>query len=170
MSLREKALLKYSIKLKQKFLYVCKLNLFAIGLYLIFSVSNQTHANISLMPDNLETITIGKDIYLQECASCHRENLAGQANWRQRDGKGYMPAPPHNKNGHTWHHSDNSLFMMTKYGIEKIIGKKYPNNMPAYKNMLSDDEIIAVLSYIKSTWPTYIQLQHDQINTRSNLE
>ncbi|MDA9242481.1 cytochrome c [Amylibacter sp.] len=60
--------------------------------------------------------------------------------------------------------------MMTKYGIEKIIGKKYPNNMPAYENMLSDDEIIAVLSYIKSTWPTYIQLQHDQINTRSNLE
>jgi len=170
MSLREKALLKYSIKLKQKFLYVCKLNLFAIGLYLIFSVSNQTHANISLMPDNSETITIGKDIYLQECASCHGENLAGQANWRQRDGKGYMPAPPHNKNGHTWHHSDNSLFMMTKYGIEKIIGKKYPNNMPAYENMLSDDEIIAVLSYIKSTWPTYIQLQHDQISTRSNLE
>ena len=122
------------------------------------------------MPDNSETITIGKDIYLQECASCHGENLAGQANWRQRDGKGYMPAPPHNKNGHTWHHSDNSLFMMTKYGIEKIIGKKYPNNMPAYENMLSDDEIIAVLSYIKSTWPTYIQLQHDQINTRSNLK
>jgi len=170
MSLREKALLKYSIKLKQKFLYVCKLNLFAIGLYLIFSVSNQTHANISLMPDNSETITIGKDIYLQECASCHGENLAGQANWRQRDGKGYMPAPPHNKNGHTWHHSDNSLFMMTKYGIEKIIGKKYPNNMPAYENMLSDDEIIAVLSYIKSTWPTYIQLQHDQINIHLNLE
>ncbi|MDA9242482.1 hypothetical protein N9P26_00255 [Amylibacter sp.] len=53
------------------------------------------------MPDNSETITIGKDIYLQECASCHGENLAGQANWRQRDGKGYMPAPPHNKNGHT---------------------------------------------------------------------
>ena len=61
------------------------------------------------MPDNSETITIGRDIYLQECASCHGENLAGQANWRQRDGKGYMPAPPHNKNGHTWYHSGNCL-------------------------------------------------------------
>jgi mono/diheme cytochrome c family protein len=59
---------------------------------------------------------------------------------------------------------------MTKYGIEKIIGKKYPNNMPAYEDMLSDYEIIAVLSYIKSTWPSYIQIQHDQINTRSNPE
>ena len=109
-------------------------------------------------------------IYLQECASCHGKNLAGQANWRERDDKGYMPAPPHDKNGHTWHHSDHNLFLMTKYGIEKIIGKKYPNNMPAYEDMLSDYEIIAVLSYIKSTWPSYIQIQHDQINTRSNPE
>ena len=139
------------LKLNHKFLHGCKLNLFAIGLYLILSLNNQTHANISLMPDNSETITFGKDIYLQECASCHGKNLAGQANWRERDDKGYMPAPPHDKNGHTWHHSDYNLFLMTKYGIEKIIGKKYPNNMPAYEDMLSDYEIIAVLSYIKST-------------------
>jgi len=158
------------LKLNHKFLHGCKLNLFAIGLYLILSLNNQTHANISLMPDNSETITFGKDIYLQECASCHGKNLAGQANWRERDDKGYMPAPPHDKNGHTWHHSDYNLFLMTKYGIEKIIGKKYPNNMPAYEDMLSDYEIIAVLSYIKSTWPSYIQIQHNQINTRSNPE
>ena len=158
------------LKLNHKFLYGCKLNLFAIGLYLILSLNNQTHANMSLMPDNSETITFGKDIYLQECASCHGKNLAGQANWRERDDKGYMPAPPHDKNGHTWHHSDYNLFLMTKYGIEKIIGKKYPNNMPAYEDMLSDYEIIAVLSYIKSTWPSYILIQHDQINTRSNPE
>ena len=158
------------LKLNHKFLYGCKLNLFAIGLYLILSLNNQTHANMSLMPDNSETITFGKDIYLQECASCHGKNLAGQANWRERDDKGYMPAPPHDKNGHTWHHSDHNLFLMTKYGIEKIIGKKYPNNMPAYEDMLSDYEIIAVLSYIKSNWPSYIQIQHDQINTRSNPE
>ena len=113
------------LKLNHKFLYGCKLNLFAIGLYLILSLNNQTHANISLMPDNSETITFGKDIYLQECASCHGKNLAGQANWQERDDKGYMPAPPHDKNGHTWHHSDHNLFLMTKYGIEKIIGKKY---------------------------------------------
>ena len=158
------------LKLNHKFLHGCKLNLFAIGLYLILSLNNQTHANISLMPDNSETITFGKDIYLQECASCHGKNLAGQANWRERDDKGYMPAPPHDKNGHTWHHSDHNLFLMTKYGIEKIIGKKYPNNMPAYEDMLSDYEIIAVLSYIKSTWPSYFQIQHDQIYTRSNPE
>jgi len=57
---------------------------------------------------------------------------------------------------------------MTKYGIEKIIGKKYQNNMPAYDGILSDDGIIAVLSYIKSMWPKSIREKHDQINARAS--
>ena len=56
--------------------------------------------------------------------------------------------------------------MITKYGIEDIIGQKYANNMPAYKNILSDKEIISVLSYIKSTWPNKVKKIHDQINDR----
>ena len=55
---------------------------------------------------------------------------------------------------------------MTKYGIEEMIGKKYRNNIPAYKNELKDNEIIAVLSYIKSTWPDEIQKHHDSIYSR----
>ena len=62
---------------------------------------------------------------------------------------GLMPAPPHDETGHTWHHSDKFLFMITKYFIEDIIGQKYLNNMPAYKDISSDEEIISVLSYIK---------------------
>jgi mono/diheme cytochrome c family protein len=58
---------------------------------------------------------------------------------------------------------------MTKYGIEKIIGKKYLNNMPAYENILTDKEIVSVLSFIKSTWPSQIQGIHDNINIRSKL-
>jgi hypothetical protein len=78
-----------------------------------------------------------------------------------------MPAPPHNEEGHTGHHSDNYLFLITKYGIESIIGQKYPNNMPAYDGQLSDKEIVAVLSYIKSTWSERIQRFHDQINKQA---
>ena len=81
-----------------------------------------------------------------------------------------MPAPPHDETGHTWHHPDTYLFLVTKYGIEKMIGKTYPNNMPAYEDELSDDEIIAVLSFIKSTWPNHVKRQHDQINARSNAQ
>ena len=59
---------------------------------------------------------------------------------------------------------------MTKYGIEEMIGKSYPNNMPAYEDKLTDEEILAVLSYIKSTWSGRIQRQHDQINARTKAQ
>ena len=51
-----------------------------------------------------------------------------------------------------------------------MIGKTYPNNMPAYEDKLTDAEILAALSYIKSTWPSRIQRQHDQINARAILK
>lgn len=123
---------------------------------------------ISLYPKDDSIVSTGKEIYLQYCASCHGEQLQGQSNWRQRDTAGYLPAPPHDESGHTWHHPDTYLFLMTKYGIEKMIGKEYPNNMPAYEGKLTEKEIIAVLSYIKSTWPKELQTQHDLINSRSN--
>jgi mono/diheme cytochrome c family protein len=108
---------------------------------------------ISLMPNDASLVSLGQKIYLQNCASCHGVKLEGQKNWQTRDDEGYLLAPPHDETGHTWHHTDEYLFLMTKYGIEKIIGKKYPNNMPAYEDILSDKEIIAVLSFIKSSWP-----------------
>ena len=125
-------------------------------------------AIVTLTPNVKAVVSLGKEIYAQNCASCHGINLEGHANWRQRDANGYMLAPPHNESGHTWHHSDEYLFSMTKYGIENMIGKKYPNNMPVYEGQLSDEQIIEALSYIKSTWPRRIQRQHDQINARAN--
>ena len=122
---------------------------------------------MSLLPKDHSVTNSGKLVYAENCASCHGMALEGQANWRQRDPDGYLPAPPHDKTGHTWHHSDSYLFLITKYGIEKMIGRKYPNNMPAYKDKLTDEEIIAALSYIKSTWPGRIQRQHDQVNARA---
>jgi mono/diheme cytochrome c family protein len=59
---------------------------------------------------------------------------------------------------------------MTKNGIEKMIGKPYLNNMPAYEDKLNDEEILAALCYIKSTWSGRIQRQHDQINARARAQ
>ena len=124
---------------------------------------------IRLIPNDLSIVTLGQNIYSENCASCHGVDLEGQENWQKRDDEGYLPAPPHDETGHTWHHPDKYLFLMTKYGIEKIIGKKYLNNMPAYKDILTDKEIIAVLSFIKSKWPNQIQEIHNNINVRSKL-
>ncbi len=121
-------------------------------------------ADISLKPDDQDLVVLGKLVYQNNCASCHGVNLEGQERWRKPDADGYMPAPPHDETGHTWHHPDEYLFLMTKYGLEEIIGQEYPNNMPAYKDILSDEEILASLSFIKSTWSREIKLQHDKIN------
>ena len=128
---------------------------------------DKAELGISLQHKDRAVVDVGKAIYAENCASCHGVVLEGQVNWRQRDVEGYLPAPPHDERGHTWHHPDSYLFLMTKYGIEEMIGKSYPNNMPVFEDKLTDDEIIAALSYIKSTWSGRIQLKHDQINARA---
>jgi mono/diheme cytochrome c family protein len=148
-------------------LMLCFVGIFSL-VYFLVSYVDQTNASVSLKPNEREIVLLGKNIYLENCASCHGKNLQGQANWRQRDAEGYLPAPPHDKDGHTWHHPDEYLFSMTKYGIERMIGEKYQNKMPAYETILSDKQIIAALSYIKSTWPRKIQRQHDRLNKRSS--
>ena len=143
---------------------------FSILLVWLFYTNYMNKDNeIRLIPNDLSLVTLGQNIYSENCASCHGIDLEGQENWQKRDDEGYLPAPPHDETGHTWHHPDEYLFLMTKYGIEKIIGKKYLNNMPAYKDILTDNEIIAVLSFIKSKWPNQIQEIHNNINVRSKL-
>ena len=45
-------------------------------------------------------------------------------------------------------------------GEDKPIG--YQNNMPVFGKILSDKEIVATLSYIKSTWsPDYQEWQEE---------
>ena len=97
----------------------------------------------------------GKTVYEQACASCHGANLQGQANWRMRDKDGNLPAPPHDKTGHTWHHSDEVLFKLVKFG-PGFYTPGYSGKMPAYDGVLSDLEIKAVNSWIASTWPKEI--------------
>ena len=42
--------------------------------------------------------------------------------------------------------------------------------MPVYDGILSDEEIIASLSYIKSTWPDEVIEIHDKINNNYKLQ
>ena len=96
--------------------------------------------------------TVGRQLYAENCAACHGANLEGQPNWRERLPSGRLPAPPHDATGHTWHHSDEQLFQITKHGLEALV-PDYESDMPGFGDVLSDEEIRAVLDYIKSTWP-----------------
>jgi len=108
----------------------------------------------------------GKVVYAERCASCHGDNLEGQPNWRKRLPNGRLPAPPHDRTGHTWHHSDRQLFDMTKNGTTGTV-PGYETDMPAYKDILSDADIWAVLSFIESTWPHDIRERQQRIKLQA---
>ena len=110
-----------------------------------------------------QTIQLGQQIYATNCAACHGANLQGQPDWKHRLANGKMPAPPHDVTGHTWHHSDRDLFNLTKLGVAAVMGDGYESDMPAFGGKLSDDDIRAVLDYIKSTWPSRAQQSQAKI-------
>ena len=112
-------------------------------------------------------VALGRTVYADSCASCHGAKLQGEPNWRQRKPTGRMPAPPHDATGHTWHHADALLYAITKFGLSRVAGRPIESDMPAFEDLLSDREIIASLTYIKSTWPADIQARHDALNARA---
>jgi mono/diheme cytochrome c family protein len=97
-------------------------------------------------------VALGAKVYAANCASCHGAKLEGQPQWQRRLANGRMPAPPHDESGHTWHHPDPVLFGITKNGIAAYAPPGYESDMPAFGGKLSDDEIWAVLAYLKSHW------------------
>jgi mono/diheme cytochrome c family protein len=99
-----------------------------------------------------DTIRPGQELYAANCASCHGAELEGQPDWKSRGPDGRMPAPPHDASGHTWHHSDQDLLLITREGLAAVV-PGYQSDMPAFGDVLSDAETATILAFIKSTWP-----------------
>jgi mono/diheme cytochrome c family protein len=136
--------------------------LFALGLYAGLG------SHRLLRPEDAQLVAIGRKVYMAQCAACHGQRLEGQPNWRERGADGRLPAPPHDASGHTWHHPDDVLFRITKYGVVKAANlKNYESAMPAFEERLSDEEIVAVLSWIKSQWPPEIRARVDRMNAEA---
>lgn len=110
----------------------------------------------------------GAQVYGEACASCHGAELEGQPGWRIRREDGRLPAPPHDETGHTWHHPDDQLFGMTKLGVGAFAGfEDYETDMPSFEGTLSDEDIWAVLAYIKSRWPAKIRARQEDVSRRA---
>ena len=115
-------------------------------------------------PADASQVALGKTVYATYCAACHGANLQGQGDWQGRKPDGKLPAPPHDASGHTWHHDDETLLHITKFGFDKFAGPGYKTDMPKYADILSDEQTWAVLAYIKSTWPEDILTRQAGLN------
>lgn len=103
----------------------------------------------------------GKLLYKEHCASCHGAALEGQPNWRKIGKDGLLPAPPHDRTGHTWHHDNALLFDYTKLGGKALMAARgvtgFKSGMEGFGDVLTDAEIWDILAYIRSTWPARIK-------------
>ena len=117
--------------------------------YYVVSPVEQATASVTLKPNEPAVVALGEQVYAQNCASCHGVALEGQANWR-REMQMVISLRHHMTKQGTLGTTPTRTLLMTKYGIEEMIGKPYPNNMPAYEDKLTDEEILAVPSYIKA--------------------
>lgn len=79
-------------------------------------------------------------LYAQNCATCHGGATGGTLK--------AIP-PPHNANGHTWHHPDQQLKEMVLDGITFSLEEQ---KMPAFKDRLSEADVEAILAYIRTWW------------------
>ncbi len=133
-----------------------------IGLVIIFARSDSsTSTGASDQPSSAQ-VAQGAELYQTYCASCHGVELEGQPNWQQPLANGSYPAPPHDASGHTWHHPDSYLFNITKQGGQALLPADMVSGMPGFGNQLSDEQIKAILDYIKSTWPQDIRQMQAQ--------
>jgi mono/diheme cytochrome c family protein len=114
-------------------------------------------------------LVLGKTVYMNNCAACHGAQLQGQPHWRERGANGRLPAPPHDPSGHTWHHPDTVLLDIIKNGLVpgRTAPEGYVSDMPAYASRLTKEEIVAVLAFIKSSWPPQVQQAQKQVTLQS---
>lgn len=96
-----------------------------------------------------DPMVVGKRIFSQNCAVCHQtsgEGVAGQypplvgSEWVLSEGE--------------WH-GDNHLVRVVLNGLHgpvQVKGQNFNNNMVPWRDVLSDDKISAVLTYIRAEW------------------
>ena len=106
---------------------------------------------------------LGRQVYQANCAVCHGANAEGAPNWQTPDAQGNFLSPPHDDNGHTWHHSDRVLYEMIRDGMRDPLRPDSPFRMPSFGNRLSDAEIRAEIAYFHSLWsPEHREYQWEQ--------
>ena len=111
--------------------------------------------NPTVPPVRNTATSSGQGIFQSNCAVCHGADGEGQPDWHIKKPDGVLPAPPLNGDGHTWHHGDGTLYTYVSRGGKAFESPDIPSfksGMPAFGEVLSHDDIIAVIEYVKGLW------------------
>lgn len=147
----------------KKLLILILIIILLIGGYFILVQSKHPAEEINISNASLEEVStqleLGKALYYTHCASCHGNNLQGQPKWKTSlDEDGHNYAPPLNGTGHTWHHSEEQLYNIIRYGLT-FYNQNYKGKMKG-NDQLNDGDVLSILKYIKSVWPESIQKKY----------
>jgi len=145
---------------------------FVVGLVIVAAIGWRIYGDGLqpgfFLPDDMNVVARGRVLYAENCAACHGADRRGEPDWQTAKSDGRMPAPPHDGSGHTWQHSDLALLEVVKFGPGVAAGRKdAASDMPAFGDRLSDEEIIAIYSFIKSRWTIDIRKRHDEANRKA---
>ena len=89
-------------------------------------------------------LALGEELYQANCQACH----GGAGGGSVTD----IP-PPHNAEGHTWHHSDCLLIEIVMDGLPARPGlPEGVSPMPPFGDRLTVDEVATILTFIKTWW------------------
>lgn len=121
---------------------------------------------VNARPVSADQLALGEQAYNANCAACHGVKAEGQPNWKVPNENGVYPAPPHNSEGHTWHHADDLLLEIIAEGGTAFS----PNSgMPGFTGVLTNQEMVAVLAYIKTFWgPEQMEFQNQVMQNPQN--
>jgi mono/diheme cytochrome c family protein len=111
---------------------------------------------------NAEVVAKGESLFRANCVVCHGVAGVGenpsQPMGGEKDAGGYL-APAMDGSGHAWHHTLETLFQIIKDGSPAA-----DSPMRGFAGRLSDEEISAVIAYIRSLWPPQIQDRYEQMS------
>jgi mono/diheme cytochrome c family protein len=116
----------------------------AIATYLKEQPAQQNNGNASPIAADQPSMKVGAKIYTDECAACHGG-----------DGKGAPDLFPALAASSIVQQADaTSLMHIVLRGARSVATDKVPTGsaMPAFGWVLTDDQVAAVLTYIRNTW------------------
>ena len=114
-------------------------------------------------PADPDQVADGAALYAWNCTRCHGRDLGGEFSWAfegtdlSNEEVGAIVekiddiAPAHDERGSTSRLDDDTLFKIIGEGPKEILQK--PNSrMPGFSDRLDDEQIWAVIAFIKSHW------------------